>query len=66
MYIKAKYKVGNEIKSSNVIVEKKLSKAEAMVEALRNTVGYGDEDYYAWDDPDILKREIISLEIVEE
>nr|DAL86637.1 MAG TPA: hypothetical protein [Caudoviricetes sp.] len=66
MYIKAKFKVGDEIKSSNVIVGKNLSNAAAMIEALQNTVGYGDEDYYTWDDPDILKREIISLEIVEE
>lgn len=66
MYIKAKFKVGNEIKISNVIVGKNLSNAAAMIKALQNTVGYGDEDYYAWDDPDILKREIISLEIVEE
>lgn len=66
MYIKAKFKVGNEIKSENVIVDKNLSNADAIVKALQYSVGYGDEDYYAWDDPDILKREIISLEIVEE
>ena len=34
-----------------------------IAKALEFSTGYGNEDYYSWDDPEILEREIISLKI---
>ena len=34
-----------------------------MAQALKFSTGYGNEDYYSWDDPEILEREIISITI---
>ena len=73
-YIKATFKINGEIKEENLVVgtpdKKDATEAEkrryAMAQALRYATGYGDEEYYSWDDPEILERELIKLEFVEE
>ena len=72
--IKATFKINGEIKEEKLLVSKpddnNMTEAEkrrhAMAKALTYATGYGDEEYYSWDDPELLERELIKLEFVED
>lgn len=66
MNVKVTFKIKGKIKSETYFIEDNLTKKEAMMKALTYSTGYGYEDYYKHDDPEVLEREIISMEIIED
>lgn len=63
--VKATFKIKGVIKSETYLICIADSRNEAMARALQYATGYGYEEYKKWDDPEVLEREIISLEFVD-
>ena len=64
--VKATFKIKEEIKTKTYLICAANSKNEAIAKALQYATGYGCDEYKKWDDPEVLEREIISLEIIED
>lgn len=66
MEVKVTFKINDEIKSEKYLMVTVKSRQEAVLKALEWSTGYGREEHCKWDDPEVLKREIISIEILED
>lgn len=66
MEAKVTFKIKEEIKTEKYLMLSVKSRQEAVLKALEYATGYGKEDYYKWDNPEVLEREIISIEIIED
>lgn len=63
--IEVTFEINGEEKTEghNIIAH---SRSEAFAKALKYATGYGAEDYYRWDDPEILSRNILKIELIGE
>lgn len=63
--IRATFRINGEIKKEAYLICSANSRNEAFAKALQYATGYGAEEHKKWDDPEVLERELISLEVLE-
>ena len=54
-----------QVEMKEIATSNKKSIREAFACALQYTTGVGNEDYFKWDDPDVLENTLLKMELVE-